>query len=207
MTAPPGRSHPTMEIALMETSLPISGPGPAAWHHAFLAMLPAIRRSVRPALHHLHGDHRDEPVQWRWPTPESRSRDSSSQAGPGRAGIPVRAGPLRRGSGPRRSAHRHPLECPRCRDTGRPPSIPRVRRADLLASDDAEGPVPEDADLVFRQVRPRRPGAPRVHVRPAKRIHRVRVGPKEQGIPRKVDMTCSGSQICLRDRIGRGAAG
>ena len=45
------------------------------------------------------------------------------------------------------------------RDTGRPPTMPGVRRAYLLADGEAESSVPEDADLVFRVPLPRRPGA------------------------------------------------
>ena len=46
------------------------------------------------------------------------------------------------------------------RDTGRPPAVPRVRRAYLLADGEAEDGVPADADLVFRVPLPRRPGRP-----------------------------------------------
>jgi hypothetical protein len=47
----------------MSNSSLIPGPVPGAWHPAFLAMLPAIRRAVGTAFRHLHGDHRDEAVQ------------------------------------------------------------------------------------------------------------------------------------------------
>ena len=83
------------------------------------------------------------------------------------------------------------------RDTGRPPTMPGVRRAYLLADGDAESSVPEDADLVFRVPLPRRPGATQAYARPAKRFNGVLVCPKEQAIPRQVDMTCSRCRICF----------
>lgn len=83
------------------------------------------------------------------------------------------------------------------RDTGRPPAVPRVRRAYLLAAGEAEADVPPDADLVFRVPLPRRPGRPQAYARPAKRANAVLICPKEQGIPRRVAPTCSSCRICF----------
>ncbi|MDG3005897.1 hypothetical protein [Paludisphaera mucosa] len=47
----------------MNVPSPAPGPSPADWHPAFLAMLPAIRRSVRACFRHLHGERLDDAVQ------------------------------------------------------------------------------------------------------------------------------------------------
>jgi hypothetical protein len=47
----------------MNNSSSVSDLLSADWHPSFLAMLPAIRRSVRTSFRHLHGDHHDEAVQ------------------------------------------------------------------------------------------------------------------------------------------------
>ncbi len=86
------------------------------------------------------------------------------------------------------------------RDSGRPPAVPRVRRAYLLGDGEAEADVPPDADLVFRIPTPRRPGRPNAYARPAKRANGVLICPKEQGIARAVEITCSSCRICLADR-------
>ena len=86
------------------------------------------------------------------------------------------------------------------RDSGRPPIVPRVRRAYLLADGEAEAGVPADADLVFRVPLPRRPGRPNAYARPAKRANGVLICPKEQGIDRRVEITCSSCRICFTRR-------
>jgi hypothetical protein len=53
----------TQEIALMNTFSNTLGHPADAWHPAFLAMLPAIRRSVRAAFQSLRREHREEAVQ------------------------------------------------------------------------------------------------------------------------------------------------
>jgi hypothetical protein len=83
------------------------------------------------------------------------------------------------------------------RDSGRSPAVVRVRRAYLLADGEPEAGVPADADLVFRVPRPRRPGQANSYARPAKRANGVLVCPKEQGIPRRVALTCSSCRICF----------
>jgi len=90
------------------------------------------------------------------------------------------------------------------RDTGRPPAVPRARRAYLLAIGEAEGDVPADADLVFRVPLPRRPGQPNAYARPAKRANGVLICPKEQVTERRVELTCSSCRICFTDRGRRG---
>jgi hypothetical protein len=90
------------------------------------------------------------------------------------------------------------------RDTGRSPAAPRVRRAYLLAAGEAEADVPANVDLVFRVPLPRRPGRPTAYARPAKRANGVLVCPKEQGIARRVELTCSSCRICFTDRVRRG---
>jgi hypothetical protein len=89
------------------------------------------------------------------------------------------------------------------RDTGRSPAVPRVRRAYLLSHGEAADEVPADADLVFRAPRPRRPGRPNEYDRPAKRANGVLICPKEQGISRQVELTCSSCRICFTDRARR----
>ncbi|MBA3413630.1 MAG: hypothetical protein H0U10_00190 [Chloroflexia bacterium] len=89
------------------------------------------------------------------------------------------------------------------RDSGRPPAVPRVRRAYLLADGEAEDGVPTDADLVFRVPLPRRPGQCNQYARPAKRANGILVCPKEQGIARRVELTCSSCRICFTDRARR----
>jgi Gene product 88 len=90
------------------------------------------------------------------------------------------------------------------RDTGRPPVVPGVRRVYLLDRDEAEAAVPPDTDLVFRIPLPRRPGQPNSYERPAKRIRGVLVCPKEQGVARRVELTCSTCRICFTGRGCRG---
>jgi len=80
------------------------------------------------------------------------------------------------------------------RDTGRPPAVPRVRRAYLLVGGAKEVAAP--ADLVFRVPPPRRPGRPNASARPAKRANGVLICPKEQGVARRVQLTCSSCRIC-----------
>jgi hypothetical protein len=92
------------------------------------------------------------------------------------------------------------------RDTGRPPVLPRIRRAYLLAGGEAEADVPADADLVFRVPLPRRPGLPNAYTRPAKRANGVLICPKEQGIVRRVELTCSTCRICFAGRGCRAGA-
>jgi hypothetical protein len=89
------------------------------------------------------------------------------------------------------------------RDTGRPPAAPRIRRAYLLAAGEAEDGVSADVDLVFRVPLPRRPGRTNAYARPAKRANGVLICPKEQGIARRVEMTCSACRICFTDRRSR----
>ncbi len=83
------------------------------------------------------------------------------------------------------------------RETGRPPSVPGIRRVYLLGPGEPEAAVPADADLVFRVPLPRRPGTPNAYARPAKRLNGVLICPKEQGIPRRVELTCSACRICF----------
>ena len=83
------------------------------------------------------------------------------------------------------------------RDTGRSPAVPRVRRAYLLTDGEAEAAAPADADLVFRVPLPRLPGRPNAYARPAKRANGVLICPKEQGIARRVELTCSSCRICF----------
>jgi len=90
------------------------------------------------------------------------------------------------------------------RDSGPSPAVPRVRRAHLLALGEAEAGVPADADLVFRVPLPRRPGRPNSYARPAKRANGVLVCPKEQGIDRKVEITCTSCRLCFAQRGPRG---
>lgn len=85
-------------------------------------------------------------------------------------------------------------------DSGLAPTVPRVRRAYLLGPGEAEAGVSADADLVFRVPLPRRPGHSNEYARPAKRANGVLVCPKEQGIARKVALTCSSCRICFTDR-------
>ncbi len=89
------------------------------------------------------------------------------------------------------------------RDTGRSPAVPRVRRAYLLSDGEAVDEVPADSDLVFRAPRPRRPGRPNEYDRPAKRANGVLICPKEQGIARRVDLTCSSCRICFTEPARR----
>jgi hypothetical protein len=83
------------------------------------------------------------------------------------------------------------------RDPGRAPPVPRVRRAYMLSVGEPESDVPADADLVFRVPLPRRPGRPNAYDRPAKRAGGMLICPKEQGIPRRVAITCSSCRICF----------
>ena len=89
------------------------------------------------------------------------------------------------------------------RDSGRSPAVPRVRRAYLLADGEVEAGVPGDSDLVFRVPRPRRPGHANEYAHPAKRANGVLICPKEQGIDRKVEITCSCCRICFTGRRPR----
>ena len=91
------------------------------------------------------------------------------------------------------------------RDSGPAPAVPRVRHAYLLGPGEDEAGVPADANLVFRVPRPRRPGHPIEYARPAKRAHGVLVCPKEQGIARQVELTCTSCRICFSDRRPRAA--
>lgn len=86
------------------------------------------------------------------------------------------------------------------RDSGPAPSVPRVRRAYLLGHGEAEDGVPADSDLVFRVPLPRRPGHLNAYAGAAKRSNGVLVCPKEQGVARRVEMTCSSCRICFTDR-------
>ncbi len=87
----------------------------------------------------------------------------------------------------------------------RAPAAPRIRRAYLLAAGEAEDGVPADVDLVFRVPLPRRPGRTHAYARPAKRANGVLICPKEQGIARQVEMTCSDCRICFTGRRPRSA--
>jgi hypothetical protein len=91
------------------------------------------------------------------------------------------------------------------RETGPSPTVARVRRAYLLPVDESEANVPEKVDLVFRVPLPRRPGQPTAYARPAKRANGALICPKEQGITRQVEMTCSRCRICFTDRGTRPA--
>ena len=86
------------------------------------------------------------------------------------------------------------------RDSGPPPIVPHVRQAYLLAVGEADAGVLADADLVFRVPLPRRPGRSNAYARPAKRANGVLICPKEQGINRKVEITCSSCRICFAGR-------
>jgi hypothetical protein len=90
------------------------------------------------------------------------------------------------------------------RDTGRAPLVLRARRAYMLSDGEPESDVPPDADLVFRVPLPRRAGRPNAFSGMAKRANGVLVCPKEQGIPRKVEITCSSCRICFRGAAVRG---
>jgi hypothetical protein len=86
------------------------------------------------------------------------------------------------------------------RDTGRSPAAPRVRRTSLLVANEAETDVPAEVSLVFRVPLPRRAGRPNAYAGPAKRADGALICPKEQGIARLVEMTCSACRICFTDR-------
>lgn len=89
------------------------------------------------------------------------------------------------------------------RDSGRPPIVPHVRQAYLQVVGEADAGILADADLVFRVPLPRRPGSPNAYAYPAKRANGVLICPKEQGIERKVEMTCSSCRICFAGRDRR----
>ncbi len=83
------------------------------------------------------------------------------------------------------------------RDSGRPEVVPGVRQAYLMVVGESEAAVRADADLVFRVPMPRRPGRPNAYTGPAKRANGVLICPKEQGIARRVELTCSSCRICF----------
>lgn len=89
------------------------------------------------------------------------------------------------------------------RDTGPSPAVPRVRRAYLLSSGEAEAAVPRGVDSVFRVPLPRHPGHPNAYARPAKWANGSLICPKEQGIARSVELTCSSCRLCFTDRALR----
>jgi hypothetical protein len=92
------------------------------------------------------------------------------------------------------------------RDTGQSPQVPGVRRAYLLAKGQAMAEVPQGVDLVFREASSRSPGRPRGYHPAAKRIQGILICPKEQGIDRQVNLTCSTCRICFTPRGRRGQA-
>ena len=75
--------------------------------------------------------------------------------------------------------------------------MPWARRAYLLDYGEDESAVPGGCDLVFRVPPPRLPGRPHAYGRPVKRMGGVLVCPKEQGVPRRVELTCSTCRICF----------
>jgi hypothetical protein len=85
------------------------------------------------------------------------------------------------------------------RDSGPSPAVPGARRAYMLSDGEDPAGVPADTDLAFRVPLPRRPGLPQRYAGPAKRANGVLVCPKEQGIPRQVELTCFSCRICFDD--------